>query len=60
MINYPIIQQKVRDELEEICGDSLPSLAHQPRHLNYKIKIPVLLTKYLIKSNKDCPILKLF
>ncbi|XP_046454405.1 methyl farnesoate epoxidase-like [Daphnia pulex] len=31
MINYPIIQQKVRDELEEICGDSLPSLAHQPR-----------------------------
>jgi hypothetical protein len=31
MINYPIIQQKVRDELEEICGDSLPSLAHQQR-----------------------------
>ncbi|EFX83960.1 hypothetical protein DAPPUDRAFT_47261 [Daphnia pulex] len=31
MIHYPTIQQKIRDELDDICGDSLPSLAHRSR-----------------------------
>lgn len=58
MINYPTIQQKVRDELKEICGDSLPSLAHQPRHAfeflkkngdrDKRIKLHVLITLYVI------------
>ncbi|EFX83937.1 hypothetical protein DAPPUDRAFT_194538 [Daphnia pulex] len=29
MINYPTIQQKIREEIENVCGDSLPSLAHR-------------------------------
>ncbi|XP_046654690.1 methyl farnesoate epoxidase-like [Daphnia pulicaria] len=29
MINYPSIRQKMREELENVCGDSLPSLAHR-------------------------------
>ncbi|XP_046454333.1 methyl farnesoate epoxidase-like isoform X1 [Daphnia pulex] len=31
MIHYPTIQQQMRDELDDICGDSLPSLAHRSR-----------------------------
>ncbi len=31
MINYPTIQQKIREEIESVCGDSLPSLAHRAR-----------------------------
>ncbi|XP_046454340.1 methyl farnesoate epoxidase-like isoform X1 [Daphnia pulex] len=29
MINYPAIQQKMREEIKNVCGDSLPSLAHR-------------------------------
>jgi hypothetical protein len=35
MIHYPKIQQKMRDELDDICGDSLPSLAHRSRYVFY-------------------------
>jgi methyl farnesoate epoxidase/farnesoate epoxidase len=35
MIHYPTIQQKIRDELDDICGDSLPSLAHRSRYVFY-------------------------
>jgi hypothetical protein len=31
MINYPTIQQKIREEIENVCGDSLPSLEHRAR-----------------------------
>jgi NAD dependent epimerase/dehydratase family enzyme len=31
MINYPAIQQKLHDELVNVCGDSLPSLTHRAR-----------------------------
>jgi hypothetical protein len=31
MINYPAIQQKMREEIKNVCGDSLPSLAHRAR-----------------------------
>ena len=30
MINYPAIQQKLHDELVNVCGDSLPSLHIAP------------------------------
>nr|CAH0098576.1 unnamed protein product [Daphnia galeata] len=31
LIHYPEVQQKMREELDNVCGDSLPSLAHRSR-----------------------------
>lgn len=35
LIHYPKIQQKMRQELDDVCGDSRPSLAHRSRYVIY-------------------------
>ena len=31
LIHHPEIQAKLRDELDSLCGDSMPTLAHRAR-----------------------------
>ena len=33
LIRYPDVQKRMQTELDEVCGDSLPSLAHRSRYL---------------------------
>lgn len=33
LINYPQVQAKVQAELDEVCGDKLPTLAHRSKYL---------------------------
>ena len=35
LMNYPEMQSKIQSELDDVCGDSLPTLAHRSR-LNIK------------------------
>lgn len=31
MVNYPEVQRKIQEELDEVCGDGLPLLEHRPK-----------------------------
>lgn len=33
LIHHPEIQEKMQTELDNVCGDRLPSLADKPRHI---------------------------
>ena len=31
MVNYPEVQRKIQEELDEVCGNGLPLLEHRPQ-----------------------------
>ena len=33
LIRHPDVQKRMQTELDEVCGESLPSLAHRSRYL---------------------------
>lgn len=38
LINYPEMQAKIQAELDEVCGDSLPTLAHRSRFILFILR----------------------
>ena len=31
LVRYPEIQRRIQTELDNVCGDALPSLSHRPK-----------------------------
>ena len=39
LLHHQDIQQKIQEEIDQVCGDGIPQLAHRSRYCKFKTKI---------------------